>query len=98
MNRLRYSSRALADLERLSDLLLASDPVAAADTVGLIFETIEILRHSPEIGRKVSGTTRELVISRGRSGCLALYRFFPATGQVLVLAIRHQREAGYQSA
>ncbi|MEI6762011.1 MAG: hypothetical protein WCO22_16340 [Betaproteobacteria bacterium] len=56
----------------------------------------------PEIGRKVHFGRRELVVSRGRSGYLALYRFLPhidpSRGQVLVLAIRHQREAGYKSA
>ena len=36
---------------------------------------------------------RELVISRGRSGCLALYRFDLSRNLVRILAIRHQRES-----
>lgn len=38
---------------------------------------------------------RELVISRGRSGYVALYRYLPRRDRIDVLAIRRQREAGY---
>ena len=38
---------------------------------------------------------RELVISRGRSGYVALYSFEPVHDACLILAVRHQREAGY---
>jgi hypothetical protein len=38
---------------------------------------------------------RELVISRGRSGYVALYDYDVMTDTALVLAIRHQREGGY---
>jgi plasmid stabilization system protein ParE len=91
-----YSAQALLDLERLSDFLFETDPQAAAQTAGLIFEALEILERHPEIGRKVHGGQRELVISRGRTGYLALYRFLPHIDRVLVLALRHQRESGYQ--
>jgi len=47
------------------------------------------------IGRPVESNYRELVISRGRSGYIALYRYHETRDVVLVLAIRHQREAGY---
>jgi plasmid stabilization system protein ParE len=50
----------------------------------------------PEIGRKVHFGQRELVISRGRTGYLALYRFLPSIDRILVLALRHQRESGYK--
>ena len=52
----------------------------------------------PEIGRKVHFGQRELVISRGRTGYLALYRFLPHIDRILILALRHQREAGYKGA
>ena len=102
MIKLIYTEQALLDLERLSDFLLQTDPQAAIHTAALIFDALEILVQHPEIGRKVHFGQRELVISRGRSGYLALYPFLPhidpSRGQVLVLAIRHQREAGYKSA
>ena len=96
MTELVFAGRALQDLERLSDFLLDTDPQAAHDTASLIFDALDILLQHPEIGRKVHFGQRELVISRGRTGYLALYRFFPHLDRVLVLALRHQRAAGYR--
>lgn len=95
MARLIYTERALLDLERLTDFLLESDAVAAHQTTALVTEAIEVLRNHPFIGRPTDSGLRELVISRGRSGYLALYRFQPSLDAVVLLAIRHQREAGY---
>ena len=97
MTELVYTEQSLLDLERLSDFLIESDPPAARETVTLIFEALEMLVQHPEVGRKVHFGQRELVISRGRTGYLALYRYLPHTDRVLVLALRHQREAGYKS-
>lgn len=95
MAKLAYSQRALADLERLTDFLLERDPLGAADTAGLIEEAVALLRRHPLIGRLVEHGLRELVISRGRTGYVALYSLEEAHDAVLILAIRHQREAGY---
>lgn len=92
-----YSAQALHDLERLTDFLLANDPSAAEQTTGLIIEALQLLANHPEIGRKVLHGQRELVISRGRTGYIALYRFLPRLQRIVVLAVRHQREAGYTS-
>jgi len=56
-----------------------------------------MLRTAPSIGRPfdMDATMRELVIGFGASGYVALYRHEPAEDAVYVLAIRHQREAGY---
>jgi plasmid stabilization system protein ParE len=70
---------------------------AAQDTARRIFEALEILQEHPEIGRKVASGQRELVISRGRTGYLALCRLLPRADKLLILALRHQREAGYRS-
>jgi len=40
---------------------------------------------------------RERVVSRGRTGYLALYDYDEVRDVAVVLAIRHQREAGYTS-
>jgi plasmid stabilization system protein ParE len=96
MTELAYTEQALLDLERLSDFLLESDPQAAQDTAALILDALEILVQHPEIGRKVHFGQRELVISRGRTGYLALYRFLPHIDRILVLTLRHQRESGYK--
>lgn len=95
MARLIYTARALDDLERLADFLLEIDPAAAMDTGALIMEAVDVLRRHPLIGRPVESGLRELVISRGSSGYVALYSVEQGHDAVLILAIRHQREAGY---
>jgi plasmid stabilization system protein ParE len=97
MAELVYTAQALMDLERLTDFLVMTDPHAAQATAVLIFEALEILVQHPEMGRKVHFGQREMVISRGRTGYLALYRFLPPTDRILVLRLRHQRESGYKS-
>jgi plasmid stabilization system protein ParE len=92
---LSYSQQALDDLARLIDFLLDADPPAAMATADVIEEAISILRRHPLIGRPAESGLRELLISRGRTGYVALYRHEPVTDAVLVLAIRHQRELGY---
>ncbi len=57
-------------------------------------QAVQILAHSPLIGRPVKGGKRELVIGRRSPGFVALYRFVPDVDTVFVLAIRGQREAG----
>lgn len=95
MAKLSYSEQALADFERLTDFLIETDPSAAAETVGLIEEAVALLTRHPLIGRPVESAMHELVISRGRTGYVALYTFEPNQDAVLILAIRHQREAGF---
>jgi plasmid stabilization system protein ParE len=92
--RLIYTAKALADLERPTHFI-ESDAGAALETVALIEEAVNVLQRHPLIGRPVEHPLRELVISRGRSGRVALYSFEPLHDAVLILAIRHQREAGY---
>ena len=92
---IRYAPRALADMERLCDFLAVSDPVLADRTIALIVSAAAVLEQHPLIGRPAESGLRELVISRGRSGYLALYRYDEDRDRVLVLSIRHQREAGY---
>ena len=93
--RVVYSRNALANLERAFSALDALSPDAAIAAVDAIRSAIEMLEHHPLIGRIVEGGLRELVISFGRSGYLALYRFVPARREVRILAIRHQRELDY---
>lgn len=51
----------------------------------------------PGMGRPVpeDPSLRELVIPFGHYGYVALYTFTPAKDTVTVLAVRHQRQAGY---
>ena len=89
-----YTPRALDDLDRLEDFLLVVDEQAARKTIPLILSAIEVLCQHPNIGRQRGNQVRELVISRGSTGYLALYRYDEVRDVARVLAIRHQREAG----
>ena len=91
-----YNPQALADLDRLFDFIAATDPVAAGFACATILDAVKILERHPLIGRPVRGGLRELVISHGRAGYVALYRASPGADRVEVLAIRRQREAGYR--
>lgn len=97
MARLVYSSRALYDLERLLTLLTEQDANDARQAIELVVDAVLVLERHPNVGRPVRGPIRELVISRGKTGHVALYRARAAWDRIEVLAIRHQREAGYSA-
>lgn len=92
-----YSARALADLDRLLDFRAEQDATVAVDAAALIADAVSVLARHPYIGRPVRGDLRELVISHGRTGYVALYRVQPRHERVEVLVVRHQREAGFSS-
>ena len=89
------SRNADADLERLATFLRNEEPSAALAISTLVHGALRVLRTYPSIGRPVDDVLRELVISRGDTGYLALYKYDVRADQVVVLALRHQREAGY---
>jgi len=96
LTRLVLAPGALRDIERLADFLIELDEHAAAATARVLTDGLGILRQHPLIGREADAGLRELVISRGRSGYVALYRYDVASDTALILAIRHQREGGYE--
>lgn len=91
-----YSARALEHLERAFEFLAENDPTTAATAAAAIQSAVASLAEHPLIGRRIHGEVRELVISFGKSGYVALYRLLPHLDLVRVLAIRHQRELDYQ--
>jgi plasmid stabilization system protein ParE len=95
LTRLVFAPRALDDLDRLANFLLEQSRRVARETGPLILEGLEALKRHPLVGRPAEHGLRELLISRGRSGYVALYRYDPGTDTVLVLALRHQREGGF---
>jgi len=56
----------------------------------------ELLSDHPLLGRQAEDARREMTLSRGRFGYVAKYRWLPAEDVVLILAVRHQLEAGYK--
>ena len=95
MASLAFDRRALEDLDRISDFLVAENPGGAEATLQLIRGAIAVLESHPLIGRAVEGGLRELVISQGNTGYIALYHYRRAAHHVQVRAIRHQRESGF---
>ena len=92
-----YSRHAFAALERLADFLIKDSPQAAVTAIDVIRDGIEILERHPFVGRPCEEGLRELLISYGKRGYVALYSYEQRQDVVLVLAIRHQREAGYST-
>ncbi len=91
-----FSAEALANLERLAAFLLEQSPAAAAETIAHVLDATGVQASHPQIGRRVEGQLRELVVSRGNSGYLGLYVYDAALDLVRILRVRHQREAGYR--
>ena len=95
MARIELAPDILEDIDRIFDHLAQFDIPDAGPRIADIVQALQVLTHSPLIGRKVQGGKRELVIGRGSRGYLALYRHVADVDTVFVLAVRSQREAGY---
>jgi plasmid stabilization system protein ParE len=90
-----HSARALADLERAFESLRAETPAATVAAADAIRSGVESLAVHPLLGHRLHEDIRELVISYGQTGYVALYRFIVPKDEVRILALRHQREIGF---
>ena len=90
-----YSGRALDLIERAFDFLCNENPAAALSAVSAIQSAVENLAAHPLVGKRLEGELRELIISYGQTGYVALYRFVVSRDEVRLLALRHQREIGF---
>jgi plasmid stabilization system protein ParE len=90
-----YSARALDHIERAFQFLRDRNPDVALNAVTAIQSAVGNLGAHPLVGRRVKGELRELIISYGQSGYVALYRFVVPRDEVRILGIRHQRELGF---
>ncbi|MCC7329484.1 MAG: type II toxin-antitoxin system RelE/ParE family toxin [Gammaproteobacteria bacterium] len=91
-----YAARALDHLEQAFEFLRRENPAATTAAVRAITSATALLAEHPLAGRRVHGDIRELVVSYGATGFIALYRFVPLRQEVRILAIRHQRMLGYR--
>jgi plasmid stabilization system protein ParE len=96
MARVQITVRALADLERLFDFLAEHNPKLARERMLSVRRAFELLADHPLLGRQAEDGRRELILSRGRFGYVAKYRWVAAADVILILAVRHQLEAGYK--
>ena len=96
MPQLIWSPAALQDVARLHTFLASKDKDAARRAVRVIREGVKILGRHPEIGRPIEDLPpefREWPMRFGSGGYVALYRYDGAS--IILLAVRHSREAGY---
>jgi plasmid stabilization system protein ParE len=91
-----YSARALDHIERAFQFLRDKNPDAAQSAVTAIQSAVDNLAAHPLVGHRIEGDLRELIISYGRSGYIALYRFAILTNEVRALSIRRQLEVGFR--
>jgi toxin ParE1/3/4 len=96
MARIELAPEVLDDFDRFIEHMARFEIADAPARIGEIVQAIQILTHSPLIGRPVRGGRRELVIGRDAHGFVALYRFVASIDTVFILAIRSQREANFR--
>jgi plasmid stabilization system protein ParE len=97
MTRIELAPEVLEDFDRVLEHLAQFEVQDAAARIAELIDAIQILSHSPLIGRKIKGGLRELVIGRRSRGYVALYRYVDDVDAVFVLAVRAQRESGKRS-
>jgi plasmid stabilization system protein ParE len=92
-----WSIAALRHLGRVHDFLAVESPGAAGRAVSLLRASAARLAAFPEIGRPIDaleGEFREWIVPFGQGAYLMRYR--RDGDRVVILAIRHSREAGYE--
>ena len=90
-----YSPNAVSNLARLHQFLDEKNPEAARRALRTIRDRLTILSRFPRLGPvdPERPDVRELFIPFGAAGYVARYSVIRET--VVILAVRHTREAGY---
>lgn len=91
-----FAPAAIRDMERLREFLQSKSPTAAELAAKAIIQGVQALGDLPRIGRPIDDLPdefRDWLIDFGDSGYVARYRIDGNT--VVVLAVRHQKEAGF---
>lgn len=96
MPRLIWTPQAFADVQRLYRFLASKNLDAAQRAVQTIRQGVKVLTLQPGMGRPIEDLPvefREWLIDFGDSGYVARYRL--DVDVIVVLAVRHQKEAGF---
>lgn len=96
MSRLIWSPAALLDVQRLYRFLAPKNIDAAKRAVKAMRQGVKLLSQQPRMGRPIDDMPhefREWIIDFGDSGYIVRYRL--DADDVTILALRHQKEAGY---
>jgi plasmid stabilization system protein ParE len=96
MPRVKWSQAALLDVARLYAFLTPKSRDAASRAIKAIRQGVKELGKHPQIGRPIEDMPsefREWIVEFGRGAYVALYHYDEK--EVVILAVRHGREAGY---
>ena len=96
MAQIRLAPEVLEDFDRFFDHPSLYGIENIPERVARIVSALEILTHSPMIGRKSGSGLRELIIGARSQGYVALYRYVPDLDTVFILAVRSQPEGSYK--
>jgi plasmid stabilization system protein ParE len=91
-----YSRNAVANLERLHRFLTEKNPEAARRAIDTVLGKLKALERFPRLGPVDPDRpgVRQVFMPFGAAGCVARYRIIEDQDTVIVLAVRHMREAG----
>jgi plasmid stabilization system protein ParE len=98
MPRIKWSQASLRDVARLYDFLVPKSRDAAKRAVKAIRQGIKVLGRHPKAGRLVDELPpefREWVVEFGVGAYVILYRYDGK--EVVILTVRHGREADYEA-
>jgi toxin ParE1/3/4 len=93
--RIEVAPEVAGDLDRIVDHLIQHDESRIDERITGLIDAIEVLTHSPLVGRPLRHDLRELIVGRAAEGYVILYKYIPEIDTAFVLAVRSQREAGY---
>ncbi|MBS0408162.1 MAG: type II toxin-antitoxin system RelE/ParE family toxin [Proteobacteria bacterium] len=96
MTRIELAPEVLDDFDRFFEPMTRFEVADVFGRLQEILDAVQVLTHSPLIGRPVAGGKRELVIGWGNRGYVALYRYLAEIDTAFVLALRAQRESGFK--
>ncbi len=97
MPRIIITENVTLGLERCRNFLAEKDLLVTEKAAQTIEKQFARLKTEPESGRLVENypELRELIISFGHAGYVALYHHSIDTDSVYILAFLHQKEVGY---
>jgi plasmid stabilization system protein ParE len=93
--RIEVAPEVAGDLDRIVDHLTQFDAARINERIAGLMDAVDVLAHSPLMGRPVRQDLRELIVGRAAEGYVVLYKYIPEIDTAFVLAVRSQREAGY---
>ena len=94
MSQIIYTDEFISDFERLYQFLSDANPVAAQKLAKLLIEKLELLSDIPK-AFAFFGEFRLYLLQFGTSGYPILYDYNEESNIIVLLRMKHQKEAGF---